>query len=41
MQALGDASLNLLRIVPIYERLMPILDDAARGRSLEGASRAS
>lgn len=25
MQALGDASLNLLRIVPIYERLAPIL----------------
>ncbi len=25
MQALGDASLNLLRIVPIYERLKPIL----------------
>ena len=25
MQALGDASLSLLRIVPIYERLMPIL----------------
>ncbi len=26
MQALGDASLNLLRIVPIYERVVPILD---------------
>src|SRR5581483_6207845 len=26
MQSLGDASLNLLRIVPIYERLKPILD---------------
>ena len=25
MQALGDASLNLLRIVPIYERLKPML----------------
>jgi NHLM bacteriocin system ABC transporter ATP-binding protein len=25
MQALGDASLNLLRVVPIYERLSPIL----------------
>ncbi|HEV3139684.1 MAG TPA: NHLP bacteriocin export ABC transporter permease/ATPase subunit [Vicinamibacterales bacterium] len=25
MQALGDASLSLLRVVPIYERLMPIL----------------
>ncbi len=25
MQALGDASLNLLRIVPLYERLQPIL----------------
>jgi ATP-binding cassette subfamily C protein len=28
MQALGDASLNLLRIVPIYERLAPILRTA-------------
>lgn len=27
MQSLGDASLNLLRIVPIYERLMPILSE--------------
>jgi ATP-binding cassette subfamily C protein len=26
MQSLGDASLNLLRVVPIYERLKPILD---------------
>jgi NHLM bacteriocin system ABC transporter ATP-binding protein len=26
MQSLGDASLNMLRIVPIYERLKPILD---------------
>ncbi|HEY8550559.1 MAG TPA: NHLP bacteriocin export ABC transporter permease/ATPase subunit [Vicinamibacterales bacterium] len=26
MQALGDASLNLLRIVPIYERIVPILE---------------
>jgi ABC-type bacteriocin/lantibiotic exporter with double-glycine peptidase domain len=26
MQSLGDASLSLLRIVPIYERLRPILD---------------
>jgi ATP-binding cassette subfamily C protein len=26
MQALGDASLNLLRIIPIYERIIPILD---------------
>jgi len=25
MQALGDASLSLLRVVPIYERLMPVL----------------
>jgi NHLM bacteriocin system ABC transporter ATP-binding protein len=25
MQALGDASLNLLRVVPIYERFQPIL----------------
>jgi ATP-binding cassette subfamily C protein len=25
MQALGDASLSLLRVVPIYERLLPIL----------------
>jgi NHLM bacteriocin system ABC transporter ATP-binding protein len=25
MQALGDASLNLLRIVPIYERLKPLI----------------
>ncbi len=25
MQALGDASINVLRIVPIYERLQPIL----------------
>ena len=25
MQSLGDASLNLLRVVPIYERLKPIL----------------
>ena len=41
MQALGDASLNLLRIVPIYERLVPILDADAGSRSLEGASRAS
>jgi NHLM bacteriocin system ABC transporter ATP-binding protein len=28
MQALGDASLNLLRIIPIYERIVPILDTA-------------
>jgi NHLM bacteriocin system ABC transporter ATP-binding protein len=28
MQALGDASLSLLRIVPIYERLAPILTTA-------------
>ena len=28
MQALGDASLNLLRIIPIYERIIPILDTA-------------
>jgi NHLM bacteriocin system ABC transporter ATP-binding protein len=28
MQSLGDASLNLLRIVPIYERLKPILETA-------------
>ena len=26
MQALGDASLNLLRIIPIYERIIPILE---------------
>src|SRR5690606_9893998 len=26
MQALGDASLNLLRVVPIYERFKPILE---------------
>ncbi len=26
MQALGDASLNLLRIVPLYERLRPVLE---------------
>ena len=26
MQSLGDASLSLLRIVPLYERLQPILD---------------
>jgi ATP-binding cassette subfamily C protein len=26
MQALGDASLSLLRVVPIYERLMPVLE---------------
>jgi ATP-binding cassette subfamily C protein len=26
MQALGDASLNLLRIIPIYERIVPILE---------------
>jgi len=26
MQSLGDASLNMLRIVPIYERLKPIFD---------------
>ncbi|MGE5244849.1 MAG: NHLP bacteriocin export ABC transporter permease/ATPase subunit [Betaproteobacteria bacterium] len=26
MQSLGDASLNMLRIVPIYERLQPILE---------------
>jgi NHLM bacteriocin system ABC transporter ATP-binding protein len=29
MQALGDASLNLLRIVPIYERLKPIISTKA------------
>jgi NHLM bacteriocin system ABC transporter ATP-binding protein len=29
MQALGDASLNLLRIVPIYERLKPIITTQA------------
>jgi ATP-binding cassette subfamily C protein len=28
MQALGDASLNLLRIIPIYERIVPILETA-------------
>ncbi len=28
MQALGDASLSLLRVVPIYERLQPILEAA-------------
>ncbi len=28
MQALGDASLSLLRVVPIYERLSPILTTA-------------
>jgi ATP-binding cassette subfamily C protein len=28
MQALGDASLNLLRIIPIYERIIPILETA-------------
>lgn len=27
MQALGDASLDLLRIVPIYERIQPILQE--------------
>lgn len=27
MQALGDASMSLLRVVPIYERLKPILED--------------
>jgi ATP-binding cassette subfamily C protein len=26
MQALGDASLNLLRIIPIYERIVPVLE---------------
>ena len=26
MQALGDASLNLMRIIPIYERIIPILE---------------
>ena len=29
MQALGDASLNLLRILPIYERLKPIIETPA------------
>jgi ATP-binding cassette subfamily C protein len=29
MQALGDASLNMLRVVPIYERLKPIITTAA------------
>jgi NHLM bacteriocin system ABC transporter ATP-binding protein len=28
MQALGDASLSLLRVVPIYERLTPVLETA-------------
>jgi ATP-binding cassette subfamily C protein len=28
MQALGDASLGLLRVVPVWERLKPILDTA-------------
>lgn len=28
MQALGDASMSLLRIVPIYERIKPILENA-------------
>jgi ATP-binding cassette subfamily C protein len=27
MQALGDASLNLLRVIPIYERIQPILEE--------------
>jgi NHLM bacteriocin system ABC transporter ATP-binding protein len=27
MQAMGDASLSLLRVVPIYERLSPILEE--------------
>lgn len=26
MQSLGDASLNMLRVVPVYERLRPLLD---------------
>ena len=29
MQALGDASLNLLRILPIYEWLKPIIETPA------------
>ncbi len=39
MQALGDASLNLLRIVPIYERLKPILTtrpEVDRGKAFPG-----
>ena len=41
MQALGDASLNLLRIVPIYERLVPILTQTPpEVDRIEGASRA-
>ncbi|MDO8834893.1 MAG: NHLP bacteriocin export ABC transporter permease/ATPase subunit, partial [Vicinamibacterales bacterium] len=27
MQSLGDAALNLLKVVPVYERLRPILDE--------------
>jgi ATP-binding cassette subfamily C protein len=39
MQALGDASLNLLRIVPIYERLSPIVTtppEVDRGKAYPG-----
>ncbi len=41
MQSLGDASLNLLRIVPIYERFKPILETQAGGRSHRRPSPAS
>lgn len=39
MQSLGDASLNLLRILPIYERLRPILEarpEVDRGKAFPG-----
>ena len=48
MQSLGDASLSMLRIVPVYERIMPILDckpevDRSKGvpRPAVGRHRAS
>ena len=36
MQSLGDASLSMLRIVPIYERLEPILDCKPEVDRIEG-----
>ena len=41
MQALGDASLRLLEIVPLYERLQPILQTAPEVDPARGSRPAS
>ena len=41
MQALGDASLSLLRMIPVYERFAPILSTRAGGRWRARVSRPS